>query len=369
MSILSLNWTTASVVLLVATIPEFVATCISLAWFVRLKYRHFLYMFVTWLFLALGNLLIALSYLLLDVELYRVGILASVPLLFSIMVMVDSISRDGVDPKKLFLVTVTSSLMFAFAFEEGTVTLHESLLGEVGPTMLGRFSVAGSVVFLLAGLMWLYYMAKVDAGAPAELKGQAHINLVGACLAGPGSIAAFATGFVWVVPGTDYLLIGIGALLTAYSFGRQPKLGYVLQFKVYRLIAIDRTASIPLFTHTWYAEGLGDETLFTGAFQSICAIFDETLGRGLVQEVKFESGILILQSVEDFPVAFILITSKSTPVLRNALKQFAIEFAKRFSGVVKGGLANEIGQFGVAVDIVGDAFPFVVQYDGKNNEG
>ncbi|GAB4324695.1 MAG: hypothetical protein Kow0069_30420 [Promethearchaeota archaeon] len=356
--------TIASSVLFAACIPEFFACLVSARGYLRHHYRHFVLMFVTWLSLGAGNLLIALAYLTIDLKIFRAGILVSSPLLYAISFMLDSISRDGVEPVKLAASTSISSLLFAFAFQPGSVDLNVSALGETGPAMFGPFSAAGSAAFAMAGLAWFFYMAKLNANATSQLKGAARLNLLGAGLAGPGSVLAFASGVVWVVPGLDFLLIGLGALACAYSFGRQPKLAYVLPFRVHRLMVVDRGSGLPLYSHTWDEEGLGDPTLFSGAFHGVCAVLDETLGRGLVQEIKFETGLLLLEVPRGggggTRVAFVLVTSSSLPILKHAVKNFSRAFVGRFSEQLNSGLTHEVGQFRTADELVREAFPFVV---------
>ncbi len=342
-----------------ATLPEFLALIISLKGFRKWHYPHFKYMSITWGSLVAGNLLLAIAYLTLDFELYRAGIIASAPLTFAIMALVDSVSRQKVDPLKLFVVTAASSALVIYAFEPGSIALNTSLLGEIDPALRGNFMVSGSLIFLLAGLMWLLYMGKIHFRAPPGIKKYSKINFAGAIIAGPGSIIAFATGFVWIIPGTDYLLIGIGAFLCAYAFAHQPKLGYVLPFNVYRLMVVDIEAGITLYTYDWDESGLVDSFLFSGALQGVCTILQESVGKGSVQDIHFDQGVLVIQRVKDHPVAFVLIASRSSPILQDALQLFADRFVIEFGVQIKRD-RTELTQFAATHSLVDTAFPFVV---------
>ncbi len=319
-------------------------------------------MTITWASLSIGNLLIAISYLTLDPILYRFGIVGTAPLLFSIMFLVDWVSRERVDPIKLFIVTAISACFMVFAFDESGVIFQYSSIGEYGPAMVGRFSIVGSLVFVFAGLMWLFYMAKIHRKAPQKIKFYSRLNLIGAILAGPGSMFIFATGIVWVLPGTDYLLIGFGALLCAVSFAREPKLGYVLPFKVYRVQTMEIASGILLHEHTWDEKSLGNSELFSGIFTGISALLQETLGQGFIREISFEKGMLLLQRVKGSPLAFVLIASRSSHVLKHALDIYAHAFEEKYQNLIKERRFNYTAGFRDADDLIKTSFPFVVSY-------
>lgn len=141
--------TWASTILFAAVVPESAAIIISIRGYLRHHYAHFLFMFIMWIFLTLGNLLIAVGYLQLDLSVYRAGIVISGPLAYAIMMLVNNISRESVEPIKLWGVTVATTLLTVFAFDPGSAQFHYTLLGEYTPEMTGRFAIAGSVVFLL----------------------------------------------------------------------------------------------------------------------------------------------------------------------------------------------------------------------------
>ncbi|MHA1332334.1 MAG: hypothetical protein ACTSR2_14800, partial [Candidatus Hodarchaeales archaeon] len=310
----------AFIVMSIALLPESIAVIMSLRGFLQTGYHHFLYMFLTWSFLLVGNFFLAIAYFTLDFTLYKLGVIASVPLMFSIMVLVDSLSRDHIDPFKLFIVSIIATSVLIFAFEPDAVILHQTLLDETTPSMQGNFMLFSSAVFIVSGFMWVYYMTKIHISAPKSIKKYSKINLSGALIAGPGSAIAFASGFVWIFPGTDYMLIGIGALLCSYSFVKQPKLGYVLPFNVYRLLVIDTNIGMPIYSFTWDSHDLMDSLLFSGAFHGIIMILNESLSRGLVKEITLDQGKLLLKQADDIPLVFVLIASKSHLLLKQGLE-------------------------------------------------
>lgn len=356
-----LNITTGAIILSVATIPELLALLMSLRGYWTRKYRYYLYMSFTWLFIFMANVLLAISYLYIDTTLYRIAIIINAPITFSMMFLVDSVSRKKVDPVKVLITSIVSTSLVIFAFEPGAVVINTSYLGEKAPAMAGDFDLAGSMLFALAGLFWLYYMVKIYLSAPDNLKKDSTINLLGALIAGPGSGIAFASGFVWYLPGTDYICIAIGALTCAYAFTKQPKLGYVLSFKVYRLMTINSNSGITLFSYDWIKDQPLDNQLFSAALTGICSILNESLGKGIIREIEFEQGILILQQIENYPIFFVLIANESRPILKNALQLFSKGFSGEFSiDLVENNI--ELSRYDVSDSILKETFPFVVEY-------
>lgn len=202
-----LDFSVGTIVLFIATIPELIALFISVRGYITKRYPHFIFMSSTWFFMFFGTLLLAIAYFDTNIEIYRLAILANIPIMFSIMLLVDSISRQDIDPRKLFVMTIVMTATIIFSFDSNAIKINVSYLGEHAPALAGRFDVAGSALFLLGGFFWLFYMAKIYIHAPKNIKKDALINLIGAIIAGPGAALAFSSGFVWYLPGTDYVCI------------------------------------------------------------------------------------------------------------------------------------------------------------------
>lgn len=359
-----LNITTGAIILSIATIPELLALLMSLRGYWTRKYRYYLYMSLTWLFIFMANVLLVVSYLNIDTTLYRIAIIINAPITFSMMLLVDSVSRKTVDPVKVLVTTIVSTSLVIFAFEPGAVVINTSYLGEKAPAMAGDFDLAGSMLFALAGLFWLYYMVKIYFSAPDNIKKDSTINLIGALIAGPGSGIAFASGFVWYLPGSDYVCIAIGALTCAYAFTKQPKLGYVLSFKVYRIMTINTQSGLALYTYDWENEPLFEDQLFSGALIGISAILNESLNKGIIKEIEFEQGKLIVKQLEDYPIFFVLLANESRPILHSALDLFSKAFRNTFP-VEEVSDYIETSKFTSADNLLQEHFPFVVNYIEK----
>ncbi|MHA1791582.1 MAG: hypothetical protein ACTSVI_02990, partial [Promethearchaeota archaeon] len=296
------------------------------------------------------------------VPLYKIGIVASAPLAFSIMALVDSVSRESISPKKLFIITIISTGLVIFSMMNNSVTTNISYLGEKTLALTGFFMVFGALTFIFAGTLWFYYMLKIYMRAPNSIKKVARINFIGSIFAGPGSIIAFSTGFVWIIPGTDYFLISIGSLLCAYSFMTEPKLAYVLPFRVYRLMCVNSKSGIPLYTFEWDKQLTTDEMLLAGAVQGVDTLFKEGIGKGSINQVEFEDAIMILYRDQEYDIMFVLISSKFSMILKESLEIFGKAFIKKFKESLNDEIINsEI--FKPTINLINEIFPYIPIYN------
>ncbi len=316
-------------------------------------------MSLAWLSISFSDLFIAIGYFILDFNIYIIGILITIPMLFFINSLIDSISTGAIKSYKIAIFSIIGTLTAFTAFMDQSVILTESKLGEIHSQVNSYFSIFSSLIFIFISFLWFYYMLRVYFAAPRTIKKYAFINLIGAFFAGILSGLLFATGVVWIYPGLDYLSISIGALLTSYAFYKEPKLGYVLPFKVYTLIVISNKANIPLYTYHWNKTDGFDEVLFSGAMIAVGTILSESLNTGRIAQILFEDATLITQSEKSFDLSIALLVSHYRPILAHGLNIFMNKFVEKYRDKLDKNL-NITSEFENSFDILNDAFPFVV---------
>ncbi len=351
----------AATILFLASLAELLAFYYTFKGYRVKHYPHFKFMFITWFSLGLGSLLLAIAYLNLNTWVYRLAFIVSAPLGLAIMGLVDTISQERIRYENLFINTVILTGLLIFVFSPNSVVINTTVLGETTPALSGPADFFVTLLFLYTGILWLYFMAKLHYYAPPSIKRFSKINLIGAILAAPGSIVAFATGFIWIFPGTDFLLIGIGGLLCAYSFNKQPKLGYVLPFKAYRLICVDAISGTPLYKYDWDASTIIDEALLSGALQGISMILQESVQKGEIQEIRFDEAILMFMRVRRKNVYFALLVSKSSQILMEGLHMFGHAFVSHYDSVLSQDLVD-IERLSDADLLIQETFPYIPQY-------
>ncbi|MFX0102498.1 MAG: hypothetical protein ACFFCS_23225 [Candidatus Hodarchaeota archaeon] len=335
------------------------------------KHRHKMY-FLLMIFFAmlaiLSNSITTYMYWL-YFFLFYTGHIARLGITLSSILLADSISREAIDIKKIALFCVVSTLLvvfllliYVFNIIYVPSTPEDNIFYQVLYTAWAFLYWLNQVIGLT---MIMYWAIKVHVSSPSSLKRYSRLSLI-------GSIVFFLVPLEMVVEnlgitytfylGVDFLEIGIGTLFIAISFIKEPKLAFVLPFKVLRLSIFETEGGIMLYTHTWVEdEELVNEELFSSMVQGIRVILKEGVKRGNVRDIHLENATLILQHSEKHPIACVLITTRSSRSLRDALdtfmNRFIDEHSEKFSALW------ETEAFKGTSKIVEECFPFVPKYE------
>ncbi|MCY3414330.1 MAG: hypothetical protein INQ03_21975 [Candidatus Heimdallarchaeota archaeon] len=314
-------------------------------------------MSMAWGIVSLSSMLLAISYLLLNFIIYKIAIISTVLILFALTGLVDTISRSRIQLSKIVVNTALTTALLIFSMEDDAVLENLSLLGERSPALNGHFALVSSLLFALASLYWIYYMVRIHLKIPSSLKFMSGINVLGAFLAGPVSALIFISGIIWYLPGLDYLLLSIGAIICTFAFSREPKLGYVLPFETYALIVFDRESGVPIYHYYW--SDLINASFISGILKAISSILDESLNKGAVKSIRLDEAVVIINSIHSDRVAFALISS-----YRNTMINFALnEFAKDFTNKYREQLLRKIhkhSDYRDADKLIDKDFPFII---------
>ena len=90
-------------------------------------------------------------------------------------------------------------------------------------------------------------------------------------------------------------------------------------------------------------------------------IMSESVKRGNVEEIKLTQAILILRRSERLPAACVLVASRPSRALRDALDGFARRFFEEYSEQFAH--SSNISLFAGATQFIEEYFPFVPEYD------
>lgn len=139
---------------------------------------------------------------------------------------------------------------------------------------------------------------------------------------------------------------------------KYPEIVTILPFKALRLVIIETESGIPIFNHDWESRNvLAQEDLFSGMLQGISMILTESVNRGNVNEVILDDAVLIMERSKEYPVACVLVSTKSSRYLKQALKSFStrffIEFKDSFS------MPHDTSKFDPAENLVNEFFNFL----------
>ncbi len=360
------NWTVQSIVVLISMIPMILAFFIALYHFRKWGFRPFLIMMI---FCALGTLVclsVSLSDLFLSIPLLLISYLLFIPIGLFVNLLFDSISREGIDYLKMSLLSICSvALIF--------VSLYPSPFPNSNPFNIDTFpngdwgafsslpvSIVVGLLFILIGSFFVYYLVRIYLEAPQNLKRQALQFLLGGISVGVLAPASAALGIYKIIPEIHITFFTIGGFFCAYLISIQPKLIYILPFKVLRLAIIHKDG-IPLYTHVWEkTKESFDPLLFSGMMQAIVTFVQESLDKGNVREIHLDEAVLLLKRTEEHPVVIVLITTKTSQILRQTLDVFVERFYKQFSQYFSN--PNKTDNFKPTLKLISDCFPYVPQY-------
>ncbi len=132
---------------------------------------------------------------------------------FSYIVLVDSLSRENIEPIKLAL----------FSCYIGT-SLYVSV---TNPALGQSFFIIG--IQALMGFTWFYYCARIFRNAPKSLKFYAGLNLLGSSSVFCAIILG-ASGLSALSPGCEWVAIGLGNLCTTIAFVKREQLAFCSPF-------------------------------------------------------------------------------------------------------------------------------------------
>jgi hypothetical protein len=173
----------------------------------------------------------------------------------------------------------------------------------------------------------------------------------------PGSVFLRVSNYI---PRLETFLAVLAMIPWTIALVKEPRLAFVLPFKVMRLVIFETKGGLPIYTKNWIeseSRSLKDEALFSSMLQGIGMILGEAVKKGTIREIQLTDAILLLHRNEEFSIACVLVATKSTKTLRHALNEFAEEFYETFSE--KFDILSEPQRFEDASSLVEQHFAFV----------
>nr|MDO8113191.1 hypothetical protein [Candidatus Sigynarchaeota archaeon] len=341
----------------ICTIPIGVALVVTLQQYVKTRSRHSIFFALAWLSYMVWAILNVFMQAMLSMLATLLIAYSTIPLAFFLILFFDTIAREEADVKKLVVVTFLSMVKIVLALEPDAIFMDHDPRGFDLPTQKAPLLYAGTALMFMIGLLYVYYMVRILRDAPRRSRPYSAMAVAGASLMGIGAPAAVLLN-INVIP----LFTGAGALLTALAFARQPQLAYVLPFQAHRLMVIENQGGISLFSHTWRAGiKFTEPDLFSSMVQGIRCILQESLQKGNVREIQLDEAVIIIQQCPGVDASCLLVATRSTRSLRNALAVFAGEFHSHFAKALEH--PNKVSAFEPASALVKQCFGFIPEYD------
>lgn len=358
---MALNWTIEVVLYFTSFILNAIGFIGALWGLLDKRHRHARFIIGVFLGLSLWSLFISLGGLLLDAIFIRLGLYVGLCTIAMVFLMIDSFTRDEVDSRKTTMLSIAATLLVYFSLQPEEIFVGTNTLGEPAIVLGNGVMGVGAFLILLTGVSFTYYMFLMNRVVPENLRFEARLGLLSGIILAVLWPVGLGLGLHFLYPGLWLLLLSVGVIPIAVAFVKQPKLAYVLPFRVLRLIVFETKGGVPLFSHTWgKEEDSPEEALFSGMLQGIALILDESVRKGAIREIVFENGILVLQRTYKFSVASVLVATKSSQTLRHAIDAFTEHFYTDYSQFFDD--PSDIRNFESASKLVDEHFSFVPEY-------
>ncbi|MBY8985678.1 MAG: hypothetical protein KGD65_11450 [Candidatus Lokiarchaeota archaeon] len=201
--------------------------------------------------------------------------------------------------------------------------------------------------------------------APLELKRLVTILLFGTTLFSIITALMYALGgFIKIFNSIGFILNGVGAFITIIVILKEPKIIYILPFKAYRILVLDANEGIALYIYNWAKLGRIEENIFSSVLQTVGSILDEILKKGEVREIQMDRAVLLIQHDKRYPIASVLVATRSTKSLRYSLNSFYDQFISNF--YKEGDDLHDVSRFRDADNLVEKIFDFIPKYKIKS---
>jgi hypothetical protein len=322
-----------------------------------------LYLMIAWLCFLINSIFYIILSINLNFDIKFFLLLAFIDNFFAIAGSVfivlfgESISRKTPSIKKLIWFSVFIAVYSYSSYLNYIIFDPLSIPEEIINFNFNIYFYSFIILMVTGGFLLPYYLYKIYKFAPKTLKNHTFISFIGGIIFGIITptllILIRQSSALYILSSSVGMLIIVSAI-----FIKNPKLAFILPFKVMRLSVVDSNGGIMLFSHNWKSgtEIKGDE-IVSAMFQGIITILRESLGKGDLQEINLEKAVVIAHKSRQFPIVFILIATSASKSLKNGLNSFVKQFETKFTNALGNAIIS--GQVLPASEIISDAFSFL----------
>ena len=324
------------------------------------RHIHMFYLLIAWLSFLINQIFFLIASLNLGIERQIYMSLAFLDNFFiisgSVFIVLfgESISRKTPSIKKMIWLSTLIAVYSYCSFLQYIIFDSIPIPNDVFILNSTIMNLSFIILLLTGAFLLSFYLFKIYRAAPSNLKINSLFSFIGSIIF---SITPLIFLVVFQQPSGLLVLSSSIGMLTIVSaiFIKNPKLAFLLPFKVIRLSAIDSNSGILLFSHNWTAgKKIKGDDLVSAMFQGITLILRESLGKGDIQEINLENAIVIAQKSSTYPVFYILIATRTSKSLKNGLNSFIKHFEIKFSSILDKPVNS--GELSAANEIVLNVF-------------
>ncbi|MBN1214038.1 MAG: hypothetical protein JXA99_01225 [Candidatus Lokiarchaeota archaeon] len=264
-----------------------------------------------------------------------VGIL-SFPAVFFAVIGINYTIKDTSKTYSLYLVFAMGILLLYLAFQPGGVTTIEAN-GFKASKITGVYRILFLFITAMYAIYMFYWGLKTRLNVPILIKKEGNIFFIGVLLCSIITISfQFMIQIHYIFLSLTDITVFLGLGITIYAIYREPKLLYILPFRVNRLL-VKNNEGYPLYDHDW-AESNLNEITFTGFLNTIQTLSEEVINIGSLVDIHLDEGIVILNKAKYITIG--LVATKSSKLLRTAVSHFSKDFEDKFERILKKGCVD-----------------------------
>ena len=357
-----LNWTTEAILYFISGGVFILFVGFTLVLYVKTHYHFFLYLTLGGLGGVICGITQGFSLILLNIPLHILGVYFLFLYFYGIMLAYDALSKNLFGFVKYTLLGVllgagiTTGLL-----DPNAVTQFSGFNGDERLLWSGTFELVGTVIFAIYVVYITIAVIRLLINVPVSMK-KASYYLYLALVILIGLLLATLFNFLERFPGIDALLMSLFLLCNIIAFYREPKLAFILPFKLLRLDVIHTRSGIPLFSYLWEPKSkIIPDALYSGVIQGVCLGIKESSGQGDIEEIKLSNGVLLLKRYKDYPIACVLAVDRTSKILRMALGHFIALFIAKYEQLIPN--HENTTQFEGVSKLIQECFPFVPDYE------
>ncbi|MBN1216889.1 MAG: hypothetical protein JXA99_15795 [Candidatus Lokiarchaeota archaeon] len=253
------------------------------------------------------------------------------PLAFFVAIFVNYTMKETIFSSYFVIICSLGILLIYLGIQPEAVQIT-SIYGYLRTSWMGLFLIIILLYHIFIACYVFFWGFKTWMSAPLPIKKKGFQIFMGTNIATIGAILII---FIHYIEPYFYTFLNI-PLVIGFSIGvlrlyQEPKLLFVLRYKVFRIIVRDHDGN-PLFDFDWSDSDI-NEIMFTGFLNAVEVMSEEIMRRGGLIDINLFNGILTLNRTEYITVG--LIASKTSKILRECLVNFSNDFEKEFKRLLK----------------------------------
>lgn len=326
-----LNWTPQVIGELFSSLIIFIAVILS---FIRPETRKIKSLF----FIRLGLIFAGFYFFLFmlgNLFLNTIFIINSTIMLFPtslfFVIGVNYVMRESFN-SILLIITFGAGVLLCYLAVQPNVVGFDNNYEYLSINTTGLFNLVELLLLFIFIFITFYWGLKTWLNAPVLIRREALIFIMGVVIGSPIGLLAY---LLYYLNPTFFIFSDIatslGILTICGAIFKEPKLLHILPFNIYRIVVKDNDG-YPLFDHDWSESDI-DDSIFTGFINAAQLMSEEVMKMGGLVNIDLTEGLLILNESELITVG--LVTSKSSKLLRDALRGFSNDFEIKFQRELK----------------------------------